>query len=168
MKKLDPLPDIYLDMDGVLVDFETPTEKIIGKSLSNNSITDNDWKIISSKPNFWSDLPWMHDGKILWDFVKHFSPHILSAYPPNDKENAIRGKRKWIIKNLHYPLHDVHLVERHEKQQYAMNPKTGKPNILIDDYQKNIDEWRKAGGIPVHHVGARSTIMKLKEMGYYK
>jgi len=168
MTKLDPLPDIYLDMDGVLVDFEGPTEKILGKSLLNYTMNDDDFKIISSKSSFWRDLPPTHDAMILWDFVKNFKPHILSAYPPNDKNNAIRGKRQWIVKHLHYSLHDVHLVQRQEKQEYAINPKTGKSNILIDDYQKNIDEWRKAGGIPIHHVGARSTIMKLKEMGYYK
>lgn len=168
MKKTESLPEIYLDMDGVLVNFEYGAEKATGKTLSNNILDAADWKTIGSDANFWKNLPAMHDAMILWDFVKNFEPHILSAYPPEDKENAIRGKRYWIVKHLHYPLKDVHLVERKEKQQFAMNPKTGEPNILIDDYQKNIDEWRKAGGIPIHHVGARSTIMKLREMGYYK
>ena len=36
------------------------------------------------------------------------------------------------------------------------------------NYEENIEEWRKAGGIAIHHVGARSTIAKIERLGYYK
>ena len=41
-------------------------------------------------------------------------------------------------------------------------------NELIDDFIKNIQEWRRAGGIGIHHVGAQSTIKKLAELGIEK
>ena len=28
----------------------------------------------------------------------------------------------------------------------------GKPNLLIDDYIKNVNEWKTVGGIGIHHT----------------
>ena len=38
-------------------------------------------------------------------------------------------------------------------------------SILIDDMQKNIDQWRAAGGIGILHTSAASTIEQLKKLG---
>ena len=43
---------------------------------------------------------------------------------------------------------------------------TRKPNILIDDYMKNIREWEAAGGIGILHTDASSTINDLKKVGF--
>ena len=40
---------------------------------------------------------------------------------------------------------------REDKQKYAMTT-DGKPNLLIDDYIKNVNEWKAKGGIGVHHT----------------
>ena len=53
---------------------------------------------------------------------------------------------------------------RSQKQKYAMSD--GKPNVLIDDYIKNIKEWEAKGGIGVHHIDVASTMNKLKKLGY--
>jgi hypothetical protein len=43
------------------------------------------------------------------------------------------------------------------KQKYAaLN------GILIDDYEKNIAQWREAGGIGILHKNARETIKQLR------
>ena len=38
-------------------------------------------------------------------------------------------------------------------------------SILIDDMQKNIDQWKAAGGIGILHTNAKDTIKKLKDLG---
>ena len=53
---------------------------------------------------------------------------------------------------------------RSEKQQYAMT--NGKPNVLIDDYIKNIREWEAKGGIGIHHTDVGKTISELKRLGF--
>jgi len=58
----------------------------------------------------------------------------------------------------------VHLVMRADKQKYATTG--GKPNILIDDYIKNIKEWENAGGIGIHHLSPTQTIAQLKRYGF--
>ena len=37
-------------------------------------------------------------------------------------------------------------------------------SVLIDDRQKNIDAWEKAGGIGIVHESANKTINALKEL----
>lgn len=164
------LPGFYCDMDGVLVDFKQGAHKAIGKDLNhpNNEITKADWIKISRNTRFWFDLPPMSDAMVLWDYIRRFNPSILSAYPDSDKQNAIRGKIYWCVKHLLIPTSRIHIVSRKDKQLFAIDRKTRQPNILIDDYEENIEEWRKAGGIAIHHVGARSTIAKIERLGYYK
>ena len=50
------------------------------------------------------------------------------------------------------------------KQFYATT--AGKPNILIDDFDKNIKEWEAKGGIGVHHISISKTIGELKKLGF--
>jgi hypothetical protein len=42
----------------------------------------------------------------------------------------------------------------------------GKPNVLIDDYDKNCREWESAGGIAVRHINSMNTISQLRKLGY--
>jgi len=56
------------------------------------------------------------------------------------------------------------LVKRKQKQLYAMT--NGKPNVLIDDYIKNIKEWEAKGGIGIHHTNVSKTITDLKRLGF--
>ena len=71
---------------------------------------------------------------------------------------------KWLSKNTKFKKFNIHLVLRSEKQQYAMTD--GKPNVLIDDYIKNIREWEAKGGIGIHHTDVGKTINELKRLGF--
>jgi hypothetical protein len=55
-------------------------------------------------------------------------------------------------------------VIRRDKQKFAKT--NGVPNILIDDWGMNIDEWKAAGGIGIKHKSAAETIAALKKLGY--
>ena len=54
--------------------------------------------------------------------------------------------------------------EIYNKKKYATTD--GKPNVLIDDYIKNINEWEKKGGIGVHHTEVGKTLAELKRLGF--
>jgi hypothetical protein len=71
---------------------------------------------------------------------------------------------KWLAKNTNWKKSRVNLVMRSHKQKYATTD--GKPNVLIDDYIKNIKEWEKKGGIGVHHTDVSKTIGELKRLGF--
>jgi hypothetical protein len=55
---------------------------------------------------------------------------------------------------------------RKDKSKFAMDGRDGRPNLLIDDHLGNIQEFRNARGIGVHHISASNTIKQLKEIGY--
>ena len=109
------LPRIYVDMDGVLCDFIAQSKKATGKIFTQDKAKEY-WPIIKRTPRFWSDMPWMPGGKQLWNYIKQYNPHILSAYTPDDP-NCIPGKRTWLRKNVRISSNRVNLVRRVEKQK---------------------------------------------------
>ena len=57
------------------------------------------------------------------------------------------------------------MVRRDQKQAFAKD-RDGEPNVLIDDYIKNIKEWEEKGGIGIHHLSVSTTLNELKKLGY--
>ena len=90
---------------------------------------------IEEKGDFWHNLEWQPGGQQLYRYVKSSSPYILSAYAKWDK-NCKDGKMSWIKRHLMMPKQRINLVKREDKKLYAVQD--GVPNILIDDYIKNI------------------------------
>ena len=179
IQEADSLPTIYCDMDGVLVDFEAGLEKMFAipdtrtdlnpmraagysnaKEWLKAPMSADKWEPVQNYGLFWPTLPWKKDGKKLWSYIKKFKPQILSAYSPFDKNSRL-GKTKWIQRNLGLTdASKIHLVRRSEKKVYANG------NVLIDDYGRNIKEWKKNKGIPVKHKSASETISQLRKLGY--
>lgn len=157
---------IYCDMDGVLVDFMGGAKKILGYEFN-----DPDLEKVSSKEKlaktegFWENLDERADGMKLWKFINRYEPRILTAYPSWD-EDGKQGKKIWVRKHLRLPDNRFFAVRRHEKQDYAKDESSGLPNILIDDYAKNITEFEKAGGIGIRYVSSEQTISELKKLGF--
>ena len=131
-------------MDGVLCDFWTAAEKITQRPLETYSVSEL-WSIVKQFPGFWFELEQLPNADQLWHFIESKNGQILSALPYSDP-HAKPGKLAWLDQNLQFTdSARIHLTRsRNEKQQFATN--NGKPNILIDDYHKNINEWTEAGG----------------------
>lgn len=156
---------IFVDLDGVLVDFDKETRWLGFPPFDNiehdKKIKKEFWKKIGEMAKqgipFWGNMDPMPDAMVLWNYVKKYNPEILSA--TGHVGNAASEKREWVKKYLgDVP---VHLVQKSaEKAQFAA------PNhILIDDRSKSIDPWVAAGGIGILHKNANTTIEKLKELG---
>tara|TARA_R100000008_G_scaffold71394_1_gene49201 strand:+ start:116 stop:631 length:516 start_codon:yes stop_codon:yes gene_type:complete len=158
----DDLPAIYCDMDEVLCAFLKGAKKAIGGDFPSED-KDKRWKLISQTKDFWANLDWMPGAERLHDFITRYDAYILSAYSNRDKNSKV-GKMKWLRKNTKFKRANIHLVMRSEKQIYAMTD--GKPNVLIDDYMKNIKEWEAKGGIGIHHTNVGKTISELKRLGF--
>jgi hypothetical protein len=156
---------IYCDMDGVLCDFMVQAKKATGKIFTQEKSAEY-WKIIKKIPKFWSDMPWMPGGKQLWNYIKQYNPHILSAYTPDDP-NCIPGKQKWIRRNINISSSRINLIRRKDKSKFAMKSgETRQPAIIIDDFPRNVDQFKAAGGIGILHISASKTISELKRLGF--
>lgn len=156
-------------MDGVLADFKKGAEKATGVPISKwmSSLTKKEkWNPIRNDKSFWELLPWMPDGKTLWNYIKKHKPDILSAYVKRDIDpNCIPGKSKWCRRNLGIGGTRVNLVLRSQKQNYAQTGHRS-PAVLVDDYKPNIEAFTRRGGIGIYHTSASSSIRQLKQLGF--
>jgi hypothetical protein len=148
---------IYCDMDGVLVDFDRGYKELTGKEASFDTPKEEFWEpITKAGAAFWIKLKWMPDGKQLWDYIKPYSPDLLSA--PSREDSSKMGKRIWVKREI--PGAKLILRSAERKQEFAT------PNsILIDDRADNIQRWKDAGGIGIVHTSAADTIQQLKDLG---
>lgn len=156
---------IFCDMDQVLSDFYTGAKLVLGKDFHHYdkdemSIVERN-VILGKHETFWETLPPMQDFDKLWNFIKSFNTHILTAVPTWEDEYAEIGKRKWCDKYLGIPQDRVHVVRREEKCLFATSK-----SLLIDDLHRNILEFRSAGGHTIHHESADETILQLMKLGY--
>ena len=158
----DDLPEIYCDMDQVLCNFIGRAEEVIGMPFAKFG-KDDRWNKIRDTKDFWANLEWMPGAERLYKRIAKYDPHILSAYSKRDN-NSRKGKMKWLSRNTKFKRSNIHLVQREQKQKFAKT--NGKPNVLIDDYIKNIQEWESKGGIGIHHTNVSKTINELKRLGF--
>lgn len=157
---------IYLDMDGVLTDFLAAFLKIDGRPTTEVEKEGDPafWAHVAKGGlKFWSMMPWMKDGRKLWNYVKNKNVKILSA-PARSLPDSRKGKAVWVKQALN-PTPELILCRGKEKFKYA------DPNaILIDDKKKIIDQWKAAGGIGIWHGpkwggSTAKTIQALKKLG---
>lgn len=159
------LPQIYCDMDQVLVNFLDGANKVLasqGLEPFQHTDKENRWQELSKVPKFWANLEPMPDGMMLWRYIRPHNPYILST-PSHRMPTSKPEKMEWIRKHLGN-VEKVFLVPRKEKQKFAMT--NGKPNVLIDDFIKNIKEWESQGGIGIRHINSMNTISQLRKLGY--
>ena len=143
---------IFCDLDGVLVDLEAGIRKL-PDGEARLSAGSGKWKL-PNHDGFWADLPWMSDGRQLWNAIKGSKPTILTKAPRNNPY-APGNKKSWVRKNLG----DVPtIVVTGTKSGHAE-----KGHILIDDMEKNISEWRARGGIGILHKNTSATLAELKK-----
>jgi len=140
-KMNNELPQIYCDMDQVLVNFMGGANKVLtaqGLQPFQQEEKNVKWEALSKVPKFWANLEPMSDAMTLWRYIKPHNPYILST--PSKRMATC-------------------------KPENAVN-KDGTRNLLIDDYEKNIKEWVSAGGIGIRHINSMNTISQLRKLGY--
>jgi hypothetical protein len=152
---------IFCDMDGTLTDFVGQCNELLSFDIfkyQEDHGMESIWEHIEKfGVDFWTKIKWLPKGKELWEFVKPFNPVILSAIPST--EYAIypeKGKNIWIDRELGKDVPRI-ICRRGEKVD---NCHSG--DILIDDYEKTIIEWKDKGGIGILHKDVDSTIKELK------
>ena len=149
--------NIFCDLDGVLADFDMGIKKLMGEHP--NDVPDaRMWPAVARKRDFFETLPWMVDGKELWEYIKEHNPSILTGLPRG--QWAGPSKRSWVGRELGWHVH-VNTCWSKEKWKYC----EGSECILIDDRKKLGPAWVEAGGIFVQHKNTKDTIKQLKELG---
>lgn len=76
---------IYVDMDGVLTDWEKQFEAYSGVPVDSYIAShgkQNQYQFVrKNSPGFYANMDWMDDGKLLYNFLKDLPIEILSHAP---------------------------------------------------------------------------------------
>ena len=142
--------EIYVDMDGVLADFFGEWARLM--KVDHFTKIDKEHEIgdalqrIRDTDDFWLRLPMLPQARELLNLIKNVKgEYNICSTPLQDDPNSEKHKRTWIEKNLSsFPPKNIYITS--DKPQYATNA-DGTPNILIDDFGKNVSQWEAAGGI---------------------
>lgn len=144
---------LYLDCDGVLADFDAAFIAKFGhtpRSYEDVNGPDVFWRDIQAEsPNFYRDLPLMHDARELFDAVKHLRPIILTGCPRGGW--AEMQKLAWAAE--HFPGTPMVVCRSKDKCHYLHAG-----DVLVDDFLKYRHLWEKAGGVFIHHTSAKASI----------
>lgn len=159
---------IYLDMDGVVADFDAIVVPIIGYRNPGQRYPDSDWAKLKHYSRLYQSLPVCNGAQ---DFVlavselaKHhkYNLRFLTAVPQdNDFPYAFQDKISWV--NRHFGNIPVFFGPYSTDKKY--HARSG--DILIDDRDSNIEEWNSLchDAIAIHHRGdLTETYKRLKEL----
>ncbi len=152
---------IFLDMDGVLVDFVSGLHKrmvmeydeqaypyklgeyeMLGFVADKKGIKLNHVFEVTSRPLFWTGLEWEPNGRAIleaaYKSVGQDNVYLLSA--PMARDGVWSGKVRWVQANIPELLPRM-IISSAPKHLLANGD-----SLLIDDKDKNIDGFRLAGG----------------------
>ena len=159
---------IYLDMDGVIADFDKRFKDISGmdpREFEDKYGTKEFWNLIDeeNKVKFWVGIPEMPGAKALVDYVKKYNFELLTS--PSAKKQSYLGKLLWIRnhKDLFGGKPRVNFKRAKEKHEVKSDLQT--TDILIDDREDTISRWNEAGGTGIHYKSANQVINDLKKLG---
>jgi hypothetical protein len=155
----DQHPQLFLDCDGVLADFDTAAEQVFGipsRQAEQKLGPKQFWRKLRNHEDFYGSLPLLPDARKLFDAVKHLNPIILTGCPLGGWAEG--QKHRWAA--AHFPGTRMITCMAREKR---MHMKPG--DVLVDDFLKYKDLWEDAGGIFIHHTSADSTIGELRRIG---
>lgn len=160
---------IYLDMDGVLADFDRGVIELLGitphpQGESTKEEDDYLYFKMQEVPHFYELLEPM-DGAVemFRTLYEKYGDRveILTGIPKPKRGIIYAGedKLKWVKKYLSDDL-VVNIVLRKDKILFSNGP----GDILIDDFSVNINEWEEAGGTGIIHTSPRETMNIIREL----
>ena len=160
---------IYLDMDGVVANFNKRFKDLSGL-LPDQFIEKNGknafWELIDEKHKvaFWRGIEIMPGAEKLVNFVSQYPYEMLTA--PSTKKQSVIGKSLWIRDKVGtlYPSQPK-VTYRSAKEKHNVKPELTKFDILIDDKKSTIDRWDAKGGTAIFYQNADQVINDLKKLG---
>jgi len=154
---------VYIDMDGVVVDFKQYVIDIRGFYDTDKVF----WELLSQKDNPYYRMKYI-DGA--YEFIEEinsiskryigFTPQFLTSLPiiKGNLTTAHRDKVEWVHDNIGKE-YQVNVVSNwRDKKNFIFKPW----DILIDDSERNCNDWIEAGGQAILHTSFEDTLKRLE------
>jgi len=159
---------VYLDMDGVLADFDQRFRDISGmepREFENKYGTKAFWNLIDeeNKISFWVGIPEMPGAKALVDAVKDYNFELLTS--PSAKKQSYLGKILWVRNHKDLFSGKPRINFKKAKEKHLVKPQLAKTDILIDDREDTIGRWNAAGGTGIVYKNISQVLNDLKKLG---
>ena len=156
---------LFLDLDGVLVDFNRGVRFYTGKAPEDQT-PGQMWSALSRVKNYYAKLDWTGDGRELWEKTQELDPVILTGLPLG--KWAEPQKREWCRRELGRDIPVICGMSR-EKHLLAWdwlheNGLGDAVPVLIDDRLNLKFPWEEAGGRFILHFSARESLEQLDEI----
>lgn len=142
------MKNIYLDMDGVIADFDKRYVELFNITTK-QAERDKKWVQFFDKfiqDRHFATLDLMPEARELMEYLKGtgIPITILSSTSSEKRHDEIRPqKMEWLKKyKIDFPV--ILVPGARLKKDYATPD-----SILIDDTSKNIDDWRREGGVGI-------------------
>ena len=150
---------VYVDMDGVLCDFEKRYKERYGEIDDRNRRS-------TFRPNFtdfieteqFATLEIMKDANVLIRYLNTLDipKEILSSTAYEETYDTISKQKKQWLSDHGIGWTANFVPGKRHKYKFATPD-----SIIIDDTYSVIEDWKKAGGIAIWHKDALSTINQL-------
>ena len=152
---------IYLDMDGVIADFVKRYKELYGMEpreaeknkkfdhYFNEFIATNQFATLDMMPGAWDLINFLRKLPV--------PTEILSSTATEERYGVISGQKLDWLNSKGIEFKPIFVPGKKHKFKYAT------PNsIIIDDTLSVIEDWKKAGGIGIHHTNPVLTMAILK------
>ena len=153
---------LFLDLDGVLADFNRGVYELTGKQPEELKLKSM-WGQIARSDRFFDRLSWTEDGRSLWSATQHLSPIILTGLPHG--KWAAPQKRSWCARELGSEVSVITCMSRDKgitAKEYYTSPTIP---LLIDDRVQNQAGWEKEGGHFILHRSAQESLAAMRSLG---
>jgi hypothetical protein len=152
------MPALFLDLDGVLADFDAGVKALLGMTPAEFEARHGRrefWQRIAKARNFYGTLPEMADARRLFDAVEHLKPTILTGLPLGNW--AAPQKVKWVAE--HFPGVPIVTCMARDKHKH-MQP----GDVLVDDRDNHRAAYEREGVVFVHHKNAEDSLTQLAQI----
>ena len=160
---------VYLDMDGVLADFDQRFRDLSGmapKDFENKYGRKAFWDLIDeeNKVKFWVGIPTMPGAADLVSAVKDYDYELLTS--PSAKKQSYLGKILWVKNHTGDVFPSKPRINfKKAKEKHLVKPQLAKTDILIDDREDTIGRWNAAGGTGIVYKNISQVLNDLGKLG---
>ena len=159
--------NIFLDLDGVLADFDTAARKVFDgmnpREFEDQHGEPEFWRRLAAQDEFYTNLPLMPGAREFHDEVNEISLErtgnrvIILTGTPSSIVGAAEHKRAWVKKHMGHGR--VITCASKDKSRYCQFD-----DILIDDWDKYRHLWEGSGGKFIHHKTPGQSLSELTEV----